>query len=191
NFVNFETGDLSQAAATQGITAQTNLVTNPVVDANSPHSLNLNRSSSVENFEVRAGGTNYYNLPAAYYSFEFEYTSHSGEAGLVNFGDTNSQLKGALHVNPDHHLVFYPGTYSGNLKNPVVGGTVLNPNTIYKVSAEIGTGSNAAWEVRINDRLEMSNSIPGSNTADLLTTPNGSLNLGGTLLCTSNYYYDD
>src|SRR5262249_39284674 len=60
---------------------------------------------------------------------------------------------------------------------------------VYTLSAMIGTGSNAPWEIRINGNVEMSSSMSGS--ADLGTKNNGSIKLGGNAAYTTTYYYDD
>src|SRR5262249_12238068 len=92
NFVDFETGDFSQAATHTGGA----IVTSPILDGT--FSLQLQRSNSVANYEIRQSSTTYYNLPTAYYSFLFEYTSNPGEGGIVNFLDTGSGFKAALHL---------------------------------------------------------------------------------------------
>src|SRR5205823_11402044 len=82
-------------------------------------------------------------------------------------------------------LVFYTASYNGNLKNPVTGMTTVNASTPYTISAKIGTGLNAAWEIRVNGVVEMSSATSG--TADLGATNNGSILLGGGSAYTDIY----
>ncbi|HLJ94242.1 MAG TPA: PKD domain-containing protein, partial [Gemmataceae bacterium] len=175
NAVNFETGDFSQVAT------QTNaaIVSSPVLDGK--YSLQLQRSNSVANAEIRGNGTTYYNLPTASYSFEFGYTSNSGDNAVVNFNGTASGYKAALHLNSSGQLGFYD-SYGRLL---ATGSTVLQPNWIYTISAVIGTGGNAPWVVSINGNVEM------SGTGNLGTNNNGALELGGNGYYTSTSYYDD
>jgi hypothetical protein len=175
NFVNFETGDFSQAATRTGGA----IVTSPALSGT--YSLQLLRSGSVANYEIRQSGTTYYNLPTAYYRFLFESTSNPGEGGIVNFQDTSSGFKAALHLNAANKFLFYDAT--GTVV--ATGTTTLNSGQVYAISATIGTGSNAAWEIRINGGVEM------SGTANLGGNNNGSLKLGGNGAYTTTYDYDD
>jgi len=135
----------------------------------------------VANVEIRGNGTTYYNLPTASYSFEFGYTSSSGDGGIVNFNDTASGYKAAVHLNSSDQLIF--DDINGN--TVATGTTVLQPNRTYTISAVIGTGTNAPWVVSINGKVEM------SGTGNLGTNNNGALELGGNDRYTTNYYYDD
>jgi hypothetical protein len=176
NLVDLETGDFSQAATHTGGA----IVTSPAL--NGTYSLRLQRNSSVANYEIRKSGTTYYNLPTAYYSFLFEYQSLQGETegSICNFQDTVSGIKSTLHLTVNHQLRF------GDLTQWFpTGNTVLTAGQVYRISATIGTGSNAAWEVRINGTVEM------SGTGNLGANNNGSLLLGGGSAYTTNYYYDD
>ena len=175
NFVNFETGDFSQAATHTGGA----IVTSPAL--NGTHSLQLLRNNSVANAEFRQSGTAYYNLSTVYYSFLFEYASNPGEGGIANFQDAASGYKAALHLSSSDKLLFYnqAGTLLGT------GSTTLQPNTVYTISAMIGTGTNAAWQIRINGNAEL------SGTGNLGSNNNGSIEFGGNSAYTTNYYYDD
>jgi hypothetical protein len=175
NFVNFETGDFSQAATHTGGA----IVTSPALDGTS--SLQLQRSNSVANYEIRQSGSTYYNLPTAYYSLLFEYTSNPGEGGIVNFQDTGSGFKAALHLSPAGKLLFYDN--SGALL--ATGTTALASGQVYTISAKIGTGSSASWEIRINGTVEI------SGTGNLGSNNNGSIKLGGNSSYTATYDYDD
>src|SRR5262249_10727581 len=87
NFVDFETGDFSQAAThTAGA-----IVTSPALAGT--FTLQLQRSNSVANYEIRQSGTTYYNLPTVYYRFLFESTSNPSQGAIVNFQDTASGFK--------------------------------------------------------------------------------------------------
>ena len=86
NLVNFETDNFSQCASE----TNANIVTSPVLDG---VFVQLNRSSSVANVEIRANGTTYYTLPTAYYRFLFQYTSNPSEGGICNFQDNTSTYK--------------------------------------------------------------------------------------------------
>jgi hypothetical protein len=175
NFVNFETGDFSQTASHVGGT----IVTSPALSGT--YSLQLQRNNSVANVEIRQSGTTYYNLPTAYYRFLFEYTSNPGEGGIVNFQDTSSGFKAALHLSSTDKLLFYDST--GTLL--ATGTTNLVSGQVYAISAMIGTGSTAAWQIEINGAVEMSGS------GNLGSNNNGSLKLGGNGAYTATYYYDD
>src|SRR5439155_8219251 len=173
--VNFETGNFSQTAAHTG----GSIVTSPALHGT--YSLQLARSNSIANAEIRQSGSTYYNLATAYYSFLFESTSNPSEGGIVNFQDAASGYKAALHLSPAGKLLFY--NFSGNLL--ATGSTVLASGQVYTISAKIGTGTNAAWEVRVNGTVEL------SGTGNLGTNNNGSVKLGGGSAYTTNYYYDD
>ena len=175
NFVNFESGDFSQTASQTNAT----IVTSPAL--NGQYSVQLNRNNSVANVEIRQSGTTYYSLPTAYYSFAFEYASNPGDGSLVNFQDNQSGYKAAIHLSPSDHLEFYD--INGTLL--ATGSTVLQPNTVYTLSARIGSGSTAAWQVLLNGNVEL------SGTGNFGTLNNGSIKLGGDNRYTSNYYYDD
>ncbi|HLJ91862.1 MAG TPA: hypothetical protein VKU02_01585, partial [Gemmataceae bacterium] len=175
NSVNCETGDFSQVATQTNAT----IVSSPALDGS--YSLQLLRSNSVANAEIRGSSTTYYNLPTASYSFEFEYASSSGDGGIVNFNDTASGYKAAVHLNSSDQLGFYD--INNNLL--ATGSTVLQPNQIYTISVVVGTGTNAPWVVSINGKVEM------SGTGNLGTNHNGALELGGNRSYTTNYYYDD
>jgi hypothetical protein len=174
NYVDFETGDFSQCASHVGGA----IVTSPALDGT--YSLQLQRSNSVANVEIRQSG-DYYNLSTVYYAFLFEYAANPGEGGMVNFQDTSSGYKAAIHLSPSYQLEFYDQT--GTLL--AIGSTILQPYQVYTISAMIGTGSNAAWQVLINGTIEL------SGTGNLGSTNNGSIKLGGDNLYTTNYYYDD
>jgi hypothetical protein len=175
NYVDFETGDFSQTATHLGGA----IVTSPALD--SVYSLQLQRTNSVAYCEIRQSGTTYYNLPTAYYRFLFESTSNPGEGGIVNFQDTSSGFKAALHLSSANKLLFYSS--AGALLG--TGTTVLASGQVYAISAMIGSGSNAAWQILINGSVEM------SGTGNLGTANNGSLKLGGNGAYTAIYYYDD
>jgi hypothetical protein len=66
------------------------------------------------------------------------------------------------------------------------GSTVLSPGQVYTISVKVGTGTSAAWEVRINGKVEM-----GGTNGNFGANNNGSLELGGNSTYTTNYYYDD
>jgi hypothetical protein len=175
NFVNFESGDFSQAASHVGGA----IVSSPVLGGT--YALQLQRSGSVANYEIRQSGTTYYNLATAYYRFLFEITSNPGEGGVVNFQDTASGFKAALHLSAANKLLFY-----GSTGTPLgTGSTTLVSGKVYDISAMIGTGSNAAWEILVNGSIDM------SGTANLGSANNGSLRLGGNGAYIANYYYDD
>ena len=175
NYVDFETDNFSQVATHTNAT----IVSSPALDGK--YSLQLQRNNSIANAEIRQSGTTYFNLPTASYSFEFEYASNPGNGGIANFNDTASGYKAALHLSSTDHLLFYD--VNGNLL--ATGSTVLQPNQVYTISAEIGIGSNASWVIRINGNVEM------SGTGNLGTNNNGALEFGGDSAYTTNYYYDD
>ena len=177
NVANFATGDFSQVASETNAT----LVTSPVLDSSDRYAVELNRSNSVANVEIRQAGTAYYNLPNTYYSFFFEYSSNSSEGGVVNFQDTASGYKAALHLSASDKLLFYnqAGTLIGT------GSTTLQPNTVYEISVFVGTGTSAPWVVLINGLDEM------NGTGNFGSNNNGSIKLGGNSAYTDNYYYDD
>jgi hypothetical protein len=110
----------------------------------------------------------------------FEFTSNPGEGGIVNFQDTASGYKAALHLSASDELLFY-----GSTSLLGMGTTILMPGQIYTISAKIGTGTDAAFEIRIDGVVEISG---GGN---LGTNNNGSILLGGNSTYTTNYYYDD
>src|SRR5262249_10206521 len=98
-----------------------------------------------------------------------------------NFQDIVSGFKAALHLSSTGKLLFFNSI--GSLL--ATGTTVLNSGQVYTISAKIGTGSNAAWEVRINGTIEMSGST------NLGTNNKRSLRLRGNGRYTGTYYYDD
>src|SRR5262249_44725822 len=118
NFVNFETGDFSQTAAHLGGA----IVSSPALDGN--FSLQLLRNNIAACAEILKSSTTYYNLSTVYYSFLFQFASHSGDGGVVNFQDGGSNYKAALHLNATGKLVFF----DINGTPLAVGTTTLNPN---------------------------------------------------------------
>src|SRR5207253_11047512 len=124
NFVDFETGDFSQTASHVGGAVESSVV----LDGH--FSLQLLRSNSVANAEIRQSGTTYYNLPTVFYSFLFQFASQTGEGGVANFQDTASGYKAALHLSAAGKLLFY--NINGNLIG--TGTTTLNPNQTYTIS---------------------------------------------------------
>ena len=175
NYVDFETGNFSQCAAEQNAT----IVTSPALDGT--YSLELFHNNSVAYVEIRQSGTTYYNLPTAYYSFLFEFSSNSTDSAIANFQNNQSSYKATLHLSSSDKLTFYgqAGALLGT------GSTTLQPNTIYTLSVMVGTGTSAAWQVLINGNVEM------SGTGNLGTSNNGSIRLGGNAPYTNNFYYDD
>jgi hypothetical protein len=131
--------------------------------------------------EIRQSGTTYYNLPTVYYSFLFEYASNPGDGSVVNFQDTASGYKASIHLSASDQLEFF--NINGTLL--ATGNTVLQANKIYTISAMIGTGSNAAWQILLNGNVEL------SGTGNFGSSNNGSIKLGGDNPYTANYYYDD
>src|SRR5579871_4846022 len=175
NFVNFETGNFNQLAAHQGGA----IVTSPTLSGS--FALQLLRNNSVAWAEIRQNGSTFYNLPTAFYSFQFQYASQTGEGGIVNFQDANGNYKAALHLSPSGKLLFYDA--NGNLL--AVGTTTLLPNQTYTISAKIGTGVNAPFQILVNGNVEL------SGTGNLGAGNNGSIRLGGNSAYTTNYYYDN
>src|SRR5439155_5819402 len=123
NFVDFETGNFSQVANHVGGA----IVTSPALAGQ--FSLQLLRSGSVANAEIRGSNGAFFNLPTAVYSFLFQYASLSGEAGIANFEDVNGNYKAALHLSPSGRLLLYD--INGNLV--ATGNTALNPNQTYTI----------------------------------------------------------
>src|SRR5207248_8681506 len=135
------TGDLSQTVLTD---TPGTIVTSPALHGQ--YSLQLSRSNSIANAEIRQPDKTFYNLPTAFYSFLFQFASQSGEGGVANAQDTNGNYKAALHLSPSGRLIFYD--ISGN---PLATGiTPLNPNQTYTIQVKVGTGTNASFEVRVN-----------------------------------------
>ena len=187
NGYNFESPNYNQAVSTYGLSSNySNIVSSPVLDSIGPHSLMLSRSGSEENFVIGQGGIYDYNLSTAYYSFLFEYTSNPSEGGICNFQDTGNKFKAALHLSSPSggysNIMFYPLSGSGY---PVIGSTPLYAGVVYTISAQIGTGQNAPWQVLIYGKIEM------SGTVNQGTVNNGSINLGGNSNYTDTYFYDD
>ncbi len=120
NFVDFETGDFSQTASQMNAA----ITSAPGTVLDGMHSLQLSRNNGVAWAEIRQSGTTYFNLPTAFYSFEFQYASQTGEDGVVNFKDNTGMVKAVLHLGADGKLRFYDA--SNNLLG--VGPTSLNPN---------------------------------------------------------------
>jgi len=173
NGYNFESPNYNQAVSTYGLSSNySNIVSSPVLDSIGPHSLMLSRSGSEENFVIGQGGIYDYNLSTAYYSFLFEYTSNPSEGGICNFQDTGNKFKAALHLSSPSggysNIMFYPLSGSGY---PVIGSTPLYAGVVYTISAQIGTGQNAPWQVLINGKIEMrGRSIRGPSIMAALTS---------------------
>jgi hypothetical protein len=194
NLVNFETNDHPNPDPISGMPVPPDpsketvnpvgaaIVSSPALDGN--YSLQLLRDHSVANAEIRQRDKMDYNLTMASYSFLFRYGQVSGgdEGGIVNFQDTSGGYKCALHLSAAGRLLLY----DINGGTPIaVGTTTLNPGIPYTISAKIGTGMSASYEIRINGNLEL------SGTGNFGTNNNGSLLLGGRSSYTTNYYYDD
>jgi ABC-type polysaccharide/polyol phosphate export permease len=133
------------------------------------------RSPGIGDYEIGRRNNTSYDLPTAYIRFLFEYTSDASAGSIVDFQDAEGRYKCALHLGPANTLVFY------DTDKTVVGSgtTLLAPGQVYAISAKVGTGSNAAWEIRINEDREM------SGVANLGNANNGSLKLATT------YNYQD
>ncbi|HLJ94690.1 MAG TPA: Ig-like domain repeat protein, partial [Gemmataceae bacterium] len=182
NFVDFETGDLSDVASQMNATN----VSSPALDGG--HSLQLLRNNSTAYAEIRQNGTSYYSVMNAGYNFLFQYASQVGEGGIVNFQDTASNYMAAIHLSSDGHLLFY----DQNGQNPPTRGpTQLLPNQTYLISAKIllnpSPNSNFNWEVDLNGLPEMK----GMGSFTQYGQPNGSIKLGGDNPYWTNYVYDD
>ena len=175
NFVNFETGDFSQAASHVGGA----LVTSPALSGTYSLHCSAAAVSPITRFGKAARPITTCLRPIT--ASCSKTTSNPGEGGIVNFQDTSSGFKAALHLSAANQLLFYDST--GKLV--ATGTTTLVSGQVYAISAMIGTGSNASWQILINGTVEM------SGTANLGSNNNGSLKLGGNRAYTATYYYDD
>lgn len=177
NSVNFETGDLSQCLS--NVSAR--VVGFVAIWGN--FSLQILRNNSAANAVIGATATTSYNVPTAFYRWYFLYSlpaTAGSHSGICNFQDSSNAYKAALHLDSGGHLQFYD--HNGALIS--TGTTVLQPGVVYMLQAKIGGGT-AAWEIRINGNTEI------AGTSDLGAASNGSINLGGGLMYTSAFYYDE
>jgi hypothetical protein len=167
NSVTFDTGDLHECAFSQNATVISN---HPNFGRNA---LRLLRQNSVAYAEIRGPSGRYYDVPIAFYRFYFLYgekaTPAAGHTPVCAFHDTSNQAKAALYLSSDGRLQFQKG------KDSVldVGDTALKQGGVYMLQARIGTGEEAAWELCVNGKVEL------SGKADLGSRNNGGTKLGG------------
>src|SRR5262249_6822408 len=154
------------------------------------YSLRLQRSNTVANTEIRQGGMANSNLPSAYYeqssveyNFLFEYTANNDEGTICNFLDTMGRFKAALHLDTSGNLLFY-----GSTQFLCTGTTAVTPNERHMITAKVGTGSNASWEIDLDGARVMGGS---ADLGSMPTSNNGSLELGGNSPNNDTYYYDN
>jgi hypothetical protein len=180
-YVNFEAGSdvLNHVVSHTGGTVDSS--PDPVLDGS--NSLELKRTGNGANVVIGQVGLNTFNLATAYYSFLFEYTSNDATQGdIADFQTSSGAVKASLYLNSADQLVFKDS--AGKLLG--TGTTKLNAGEVYQITVEVGTGANAAWQVRINGYVEM------SGAGNLLISNNGSINLGGAgSMFNDTYFYDD
>ena len=183
--VDFETGDFSQCALTSS-SPSPSILTVPVFQGK--YAATIVRTAQTCNFEIRGNingqVTAYYNLGVVWYLFYFlaQQFPSSGDSSVVNFQDTSSGLKGAIHVNSSGFPVYYDsaGTLIYN------SSTKLSLQTWYAFGAKIGTGTGSIFEIQINGITDYT-----TNTAvNVGTTNNGSIKFGGNSPYTDYYCFD-
>jgi hypothetical protein len=179
NSVDFSTGDFSQCAS------QTNAGITSLVVPFGRFAAVLNRLHNVGNIEIRQSGQHYYSVGTVYYRWYFLYSEKAHGPGahsaICGFQDRASNGKAFLHLDSDGHLLFFDAAG----KPLATGRTKLLPGVVTMLGAKIGTGTRAPWEIRIDDKLEL------SGTGNLGTENNGSLKLGGNMPYTDTFYYDE
>src|SRR5689334_22587270 len=97
NLVDFETGNLSQAANQTG---DVSVVGAPSIDGK--FCCRVNHAGAAAFVELRQSGTAYYNAPTAFYRFYLLYQGTPGnwtsDVAVCNFQDGTSGYKCGLHL---------------------------------------------------------------------------------------------
>lgn len=138
-------------------------------------------------YSASTGASADYSAATAYHTFWFLYVTKpaSGDEPICSSLNIGVSVKFELRINSGGNLV----AYDSALSLLGTGSTVLVASRWYWIDVKVGTGTSAAWELRINGVTELSGS-----TANLTTTNNGSFRLGKGVNRNGNsveFYYDD
>lgn len=189
NFTGFEVGEAyyeAQTSATQ-VTLQTSTV------RTGTYAIRVNASASATYARMRGyagtGLTAQFSYATAYYRFYFQHRGAPGvsEELFAAYTSAASPLrKMTIRLNSSSQLEAY--SQDGTTLIGTSSSTVA-ANQWYRIEAKVGTGSSAAWEVKINGVSEMSGS-----TANLATVNNGEVRFGMDInrnTATVDFFYDD
>lgn len=133
------------------------------------------------------GRSSVYDLATVKHKFMFRYSTKPAADMELFYVATNVgiTLKLGLALNSTGNIVAIDSTFTP-LGSP--GASVLAANTWYRIEVSVGTGSNAAYELKIDGTVEL------SGTGDLLTDNNGAIVLGKLVNLNGesvDFFYDD
>jgi hypothetical protein len=176
NSVRFDTGDLSECAFSKNARVVSNHA------SFGRNALQLLRKNSVACAEIRGPSGRFYDARTAYYRLYFMYVENATSAGhspIALFLDLTNAVKGSLHLDAGGRLQLYD---AGDTLL-ATGRTMLKQGGVYLLQAQIGSGTDAPWEVRVNGLVEL------QGTGDLRSQHNGGIRLGGDVNCTDDLYF--
>lgn len=201
NISGWETGSVSGTnfEGTSAATGTASVVTSPV--RSGQYALRINPTTTGLGYNsfarIAANGTNNptsINIATCYFRFYFRYAtkpaSNSEEICYIN--DTAPAPKLMLRINSSGQLMAFDNTGTNQIGS--TGSTVLMQDTWYLIEISVGTGTSAAFEVRLaaDDGSESVTEISG--TGNLTTLNNSAISLGKRNDRNGNsvdFYYDD
>lgn len=181
----WETQDISEAGSSGGTvsistsikrTGQASARSNPTTTG----------TGSVNVTGVGATGINTaFNLATSYTRFYFRYDTKpaSNDEEFYNCNNTRG-IKLSLRLNSSGNIVAYDTT-------PTIittGATVLASGTWYRIEVKCGTGTSAAWEIKVDGTVEISGTN-NLNAANMSSNNFGKQNNRNSQ--TVDFYYDD
>ena len=186
NFLGFETGDLTEGTSSSGtVSVQSTVVrsggyafrSNPTTTG--AGRLDLGGLSA-------AGAIAGFNVATIYETVYFRYATRpaSADEPIIRHISQLGALKFELRLNSSGQLA----AYDSALTLLATGATVLAADTWYRIEVSVGTGTSAAWEVKINGVSEI------SGTANLTTSNVSDCRLGKSINRNGNtvdFFYDD
>jgi hypothetical protein len=187
NFTGFETGDASECAVS-GTTAfsTTTIRTGSYALRVNPTTTNVG-SARVQG-QLADGTFSAWDAATVYVRFYFRYAtapaSNSEEIFVAQDQATGGKF--FLRINSAGNLMAFAS--DGTTQSGSTGSSTLNAGTWYRIEAQVGTGLNANYEVRLNGNVELSgtNNLSFSNNGAVLFGK--SVNRNGQ---TVDFFYDD
>ena len=187
NIIGFETGDLNE----RGTTAGSSVNVQSTIKRSGSYALRINPGAlNTSLYRVGSPGTNgtigTIVTTDIYFGFYFYYVTKpaSSNEPLASTNTGSSTLRLELRLNSDGTLSVYD--QAANLIT--TGSTVLDASTWYKIDIRSSVGVSAAYEVRINNTVEMSGTADQSASANFFVVVGKSAIRGSQAV---DFYYDD
>ncbi len=186
NFTGFETGDNGEGIVASGSIQTTTKRTGTYAFQANPTTTNT------ANYDFQGqdatGTRGVWDAATIYARFYFNYATKPASASEEIFIAQTTTLgtKFTIRIDSAGKLSAWDNTGTNQLGS--TGTTVLSSGTWYRIEAKIGTGTTAAWEVKINGTTEI------SGTGDLRTINSGLIKVGKVANRNSqtvNFFYDD